>query len=196
MTQKIKAVIFDLNGVFIKSPKLSDRLAEKYGISADVIWPVLKDILKKTRLPETRTDDVWNPLLDLLHTTKEELFGFWFSAETLDEELLSFAKNLIDQGYQVIILSNNFPERTAYYRSTFPQIFSIITKSYFSWETGLIKPDIRVYENLLKDNNFAGDECIYFDDSEENIQAATSLGIHSFIYNGLNSTKDAILSLS
>ena len=41
----IKAIIFDLNGVFIKSPKLSDRFKERFNVSendflslSDNIW--------------------------------------------------------------------------------------------------------------------------------------------------------------
>ncbi len=194
MERKIKAILFDLNGVFIKSPKLSERLAEKYGISADNIWPVLKEILKKTRLPETRTADVWNPLLEMLHTSQDDLFEFWFTAESLNEDLLSFSQSLKNEGYQIFVLSNNFPERTAYYRSHFPQIFESVSGSYFSWETGLIKPDPKAYEHLLNENKLRGDECIYFDDSEENIQSAATLGIHGYIYTSLEEAKMVISS--
>lgn len=195
MKKKIKAIIFDLNGVFIISSQLSKRLEEKFGISADVIWPVLKDILKKTRLPETRTEQVWDPLLALLNTTQKDLFSFWFSGETLNHDLLKYTQELISTGYLVIILSNNFPERTTYYRNTFPEIFSTITKAYFSWETGLIKPDPKVYSTLLRENNLSPEECVYFDDSQDNITAAQNIGIHSYIFSGLDETKKVIDAL-
>jgi putative hydrolase of the HAD superfamily len=195
MTKRIKAVIFDLNGVFINSPVLSQRLEVRYGIPADELWPVLKEILKKTRLPETRTASDWDPLLKLIKTTKEELFTFWFSGETLNSELLQYAGELISAGYEVILLSNNFPERTAFYRQNFPTIFALINKAYFSWETGLIKPDPRAFSLLLSENKLAPGECVYFDDSEDNINSAKSLGIHSYIYNGLPSVKKIIADL-
>ena len=37
----IKAIIFDLNGVFILSPYLSNRSEEKFGVSAKEFLPAL-----------------------------------------------------------------------------------------------------------------------------------------------------------
>lgn len=48
----IKAVIFDLNGVFIQSPKLSDRYKEQFGVPIEEFLPVLNEILNKARLPK------------------------------------------------------------------------------------------------------------------------------------------------
>ena len=42
-------------------------------------------------------------------------------------------------------LSNNFKERALYY-SHYPWIHDVVDKTYFSWKTGFIKPDIRAWE--------------------------------------------------
>jgi putative hydrolase of the HAD superfamily len=122
---------------------------------------------------------LWQPYLKKLglDIPKEEFFDFWFSGEKLVPDLIEYARKLKKQGLKVFILSNNFKERTNYYRKNFPEIFANIDKAYFSWETGFVKPDPKAYLNILKEHHLEPKECIYIDDSEENIKAAKSLGI-------------------
>lgn len=174
---KIKAVIFDLNGVFLKSRSLSERLAERTGKSADEVFAVMKPILKEVRNPERRGDEVWQPLLDLTGMNLKEFFDYFFSGESVDSEMLEFARGLKSRGLKIFILSNNFRERTEYYRKKFPELFEVADKVYFSWETGLVKPDVKAYENLLEENWLDGEECVYVDDSEENLEVAGTVGI-------------------
>lgn len=179
---KIKTVVFDLNGVFLKSESLSKRLAERTGKDADVIYEVMKPILKEVRNPERRGEEVWDPLLELLGMEKQEFFDFYFSGESVDIEMLNFAKGLKDEGLRIFILSNNFRERTEYYRKNFPELFEVADKVYFSWETGFVKPCVRAYENLLEENRLEGKDCLYVDDSEENLESAKKMGIVGIRY--------------
>ena len=66
---------------------------------------------------------------------------------------------------------------------------------YFSWETGFVKPNLEAYNNLLRLNSLNANSVIYFDDVEENIAAAESIGIKSYKYNGLEETKKVIENL-
>jgi putative hydrolase of the HAD superfamily len=65
-------------------------------------------------------------------------------------------------------------------------VFNNIDKAYFSWETGFVKPDQRAYKQVLEENHLKPEECIYFDDSEENIEAAKKLGIKAYKFKGLD----------
>ncbi|EKD53445.1 MAG: hypothetical protein ACD_61C00042G0008 [uncultured bacterium] len=191
----IKAVIFDLNGVFLKSESFSKRLAEKTGKDADAIYEVMKPILKEVRNPERRGEEVWTPLLDLLGMPLPEFFDFYFSGETIDEEMLKFAGDLKNRGLRIFILSNNFRERTGYYRKNFPQLFEVADKVYFSWETGFVKPDPEAYKNLLEENGLQGEECVYIDDSEENLEVAKELKIRGIKYESGEQIKETIIGM-
>ena len=60
----IKAIIFDLNGIFIQSPKLSDRFAKDFGISSEVFLPKLSEIMNKVRQPSAGSSFIyWEPVL-------------------------------------------------------------------------------------------------------------------------------------
>lgn len=187
-----KAVIFDLNGVFIQSPKLSDRFYENFGIDKDKFLTVLKEIMGKVRLADA--DDCykyWKPFLSSWGITfsSEEFYDFWFSAERPNSEMVELAADLKKRGFRIFILSNNFKERADFYEKNFPFIKEISEKVYYSWQTNHIKSDTQAYTKVLEENNLKPEDVIFFDDSEDNIKLATSLGISSYLFSGPKDTK-------
>jgi HAD superfamily hydrolase (TIGR01509 family) len=193
----IKAVIFDLNGVFIQSPKLSDRFQQEFGVSPEVFLPALKEIMAVIRLPNAGDAfHYWQPYLQQWNVplSREEFFDFWFSAEKEDSALVAFAKTLQEKGHRVFILSNNFAERAAFYAEHFPFLKEVFEKVYYSWQTGFVKPSPEAFKLLLSENNLQPEECIFFDDTEHNIKVAQDLGIESYLFDGLEHTKAVLKS--
>ncbi len=193
-----KAVIFDLNGVFLLSEPLSSRFEEKFDVAKDLFLPALKEIMVVVRQPDAPAAfSLWKPYLDQWQVplTEQQFFDFWFSGEHLVPELVEYAVCLRNKGIKVFILSNNFKERTEFYRKNFPQIFQCVDKAYFSWETGLVKPSIEALQLILSENHLKPEECIYFDDSDENIKVAQTLGIYVEKWIDLTSAKSAVLKL-
>lgn len=187
----VNAVVFDLNGVFLKSELLTKRIEEHFNIPADESLLVLKESLKEGRLnPNAKIFEYWESLFKRhdIEITEEEFFSFWFRGETLVPELIEVTKNLRDAGVKVYIFSNNFRERTEYYRKNFKEIFENVEKAFFSWETGFVKPSKESFENLLDVINIDPSEIIYFDDSQENIEVARSFGIQGYIYEDVDET--------
>ncbi len=182
----IKAVIFDLNGIFIQSPKLSERFEKDFGIPTSLFLPKLSEIMDKARKPNASdTFQYWKPILREwnISLTEQEFWDYWFKAETVSQPMISFAKELKEKNIKVFVLSNNFKERARYY-SHYPWMNEVINKVYFSWQTGLIKPDLQAWIRVLTENDLKADECLYFDDQDKNLKAATSVGIRSFLFNG------------
>jgi putative hydrolase of the HAD superfamily len=191
----IKAIIFDLNGVFIQSPKLSDRFKKKFNVAVEDFLLALKDIMAETRKPNARDAFVyWKPYLEKwsVRLSKNEFFDFWFSEEKENLDLIELVKKLNKNKIRLFILSNNFAERSGYYKKEF-DFLNIFDKIYYSWQTGFIKPNPEAFINLLLENKLKPQDCIYFDNSEENIEVAESLGIKSFIYGGVDSVKVILL---
>jgi len=180
----IEAVVFDLNGVFIQSPRLSDRFEEKFHVSGDKFYDVLQEIMPKVRKPRAEDSfNYWKPHLKDwgLNLNKEQFFDFWFSGEKEVPEMINLARKVKENGTKIFILSNNFTERAKYYDENFP-FLKDFDKVYYSWQTGFVKPDLEAYKNLLRENNLQPEQCLYFDDSAKNIKAASSLGIISYLF--------------
>ena len=56
----------------------------------------------------------------------------------------------------------------------------LFEKTYFSYELNMRKPDIRIFEFVLKDNNLLPEETLLIDDYYENIESAGKLGIITY----------------
>lgn len=190
----LKAIIFDLNGIFINSTKLSDRFAKDFGISHDVFLPKLGEIMDETRKQGAQPAfTYWKPVLDSWNVkfTEEDFWNYWFGEEKVSTEMIELAKILKKDGLKIFILSNNFKERAEFY-GHYEWIHDAIHKVYFSWQTGLIKPDPKAWLAVLTENNLKAEECLYFDDQEKNVKAAESIGIKSHVFKDVIDTQKVI----
>ena len=116
-----------------------------------------------------------------INLSEKEFWDYWFKEEKPSSEMIELAKRLKSLGIKIILLSNNFKERAQYY-GHYPWIHEVVDRAYFSYQTGLVKPDVLVWQLALDENGLKSEECLYFDDQEKNIQSAKSLGIKSFLY--------------
>jgi beta-phosphoglucomutase-like phosphatase (HAD superfamily) len=156
-TNDEQEVIFDLNGIFIQSPKLSERFEKDF-------IPKLSEIMDKVRQPHAGDSfQYWEPVLREwnINLSERAFWDYWFKTESVSEP--------------------NFKERAEYY-AHYPWIHNVIEKAYFSWQSGFIKPNPEAWLQILRDNNLKPEECLYFDDQEKNVKAAESVGIKSFLF--------------
>lgn len=180
----LKAAIFDLNGIFLQSEKLSDRFERDYAVPVPEFLPTLSEIMDKVRQPDAgRAFDYWEPVFKEwnIHLSEQEFWDYWFKAEKVSDEMVSLARTLKEKGIKVFILSNNFKERAEYY-GHYPWVHDAVDKVYFSWQTGYIKPDTRAWSSILEENRLIAGDCIYFDDQEKNLKAAESVGIEAHMF--------------
>ena len=190
---KVKAIIFDLNGILVLSEPFSKRIEAKFGVNADDFYQSIKEVMRIVRNPNvTDSFPIWKPHLDKLglFLSRDEFFTFWTTGERVDFQAIELIKKLKSRRFRIFILSNNFRERTQFYRANFPQIFEFVDESYFSWETGFIKPDPQAFKLILDENSLKAEECVYFDDSSENVGVARSLGIHAHEFESVKKTEE------
>jgi len=195
----IKAIIFDLNGVFVKSELLSDRFERDFGVKKEVFLPVLKEVMDKVRRPGAgELFSYWEPHLRKwgVKLSKHGFYDYWFHAEVEDKQMVDLAMDLKKRGLKIIILSNNLKERTAYYLDKFIFLRTLPDKIYFSWQTGFLKSDSRAYQLVLQENNLKPTEVLFFDDSESNLEVAKSVGITAYEFDGIKSVKKQFNSLT
>ena len=193
----IKAVIFDLNGIFIQSPKLSARFENDFKVPVSEFLPRLSEIMDRVRMPEAgKAFEYWRPFLKEkeIDLSESEFWEYWFKAERPSEEMINFARELREKEIKVFILSNNFRERADYYNE-YPWMREVVDKAYFSWQTGFVKPDPRAWQLILDENDLKPEECLFFDDQEKNLKAAESIGIRSFVFTSEENLKKDVRNL-
>lgn len=190
-----KAIIFDLNGVLIVSPLLSDRFRDEYGVPPGKFLPVLKQAMAQVRAPGAAAlYTYWKPHLDEwgIKMSEQEFLDFWFVAEKENTPMVDLVRELKGKGLRLFILSNNLSERAEYYKKNFSFLEELFEKIYYSWQTGFIKPDPRCFELVLKESGLSADDFVYFDDSKENVAVAQGLGIESYLFTGAEGVRQTL----
>lgn len=191
----IKAIIFDADGVLVHREKyFSELLEEEYGVPLNksleffngefVDCLVGKKDLKKI-LPKYLKDWGWEKSL-------EELLTYWFERESKrDEELMDYIAKLHNKGIKIYIGTNNEKYRTEYLRDKMG-LGQIAHKVYGSGHVGYAKPDHNFFKFILDDQGLKKTEVLFWDDDEENVQAAKEFGIKAEVYKEFEEFKKVI----
>ncbi|MBW3019725.1 HAD-IA family hydrolase, partial [Candidatus Woesearchaeota archaeon] len=106
-----------------------------------------------------------------------------FSKLTIDEsneQLLNFIKENKDK-YNVFMLSNSNVDIERGNRERH-DYFSLFDDVFYSHHLGMRKPELRIYEHVLKKHSLNPKDCYFIDDKIENVEAAKSLGINGILY--------------
>ncbi|MGD2077879.1 MAG: HAD family phosphatase [Chloroflexota bacterium] len=178
----IKAVIFDVGGVLIRTPDRSSREAweRKLGLSE---WESEEIVFngemgKKAQLGQISNDELWNWVGQRLALSESQLYKFrrdFWAGDRLDAELVTYIRSL-RKYYQTAIISN----ATDALRGELDVIHSI-TDAFdlivVSAEEKIMKPNPLIYQRTLERLGRSAQEAVFVDDSQENVMAAQDLGL-------------------
>ncbi len=196
MLNKI-TVIFDLGGVLIDwNPRylyrkiFADEAEMEFFLNqvCTPAWNAQMDLDKsfsdaadelKTSFPEYTTQ------IQIWYDRWDEMIG---GPITGTVEILEEIKQT---GYPLAALSNwsaeTFP--IAYKKYDF---LSWFTPVVISGEVGLVKPDPKIFHLLLQEINRDPDDCIFIDDTQENIQIAQELGFEGILFSSPLQLRDQL----
>lgn len=123
-----------------------------------------------TQLTDKQMDDAWNAMLG-----------------GIPHEKLKLLQD-VRQVYRTFLLSNtniiHLKQLTAYLEQTLgrPNLDVYFEKVYYSFEAGLRKPEIAIYQKVIQDNFLRPDETLFIDDSPQHIEGAKAAGLHALLY--------------
>jgi len=86
--------------------------------------------------------------------------------------LLSNTSALHYEKFHEEILSN--PETVEFYNS--------FIKEYYSYQLKLRKPDIKIFDYVIKDSGVNPAETVFIDDNPENVEGAIKAGLNGFVF--------------
>lgn len=177
----IKAVIFDIGNVILRTTDLEPRRAweRRFGLPD---WSLEKmffgsEVGIAAQIGQAQTDDAWKHVLNTLSIDESELPAlkrdFWVG-DTWDHDLLALIKSLKSR-YKTAILSNAMPDARANLREFINEdLFDVIV---FSGEEGIKKPDAEIFRRVLNRLDVKAEEAAFVDDLPANIEVARALGL-------------------
>jgi FMN phosphatase YigB (HAD superfamily) len=182
---KFKAIIFDADGVLIKSNGyFSEHLSKLFNIPVENIMPFFKEEFQLCLEGKADLRVVVKPWLKKWNWNSgvDNFLHFWFSMEdVVDLEITAYLNILKQKGYKLFMATKNEMYRVEYLKNNVG-FGKFLDKIYSSAELGYKKPRKEFYEAMLSDlklQDIEPKDCLYFDDDEENVESARSLGIES-----------------
>ena len=187
----IKVITFDLDGVYFLNGKENfiTNLV-KLGVSEDKAKEVFLKSDKMNKEYKTgliSDEEFWTWALKEwgLAINPSEIINLLISGYQINQAAVELAKKLRSHGYQTAICSNNFSARVNGLNQKFNFLadFDVVI---FSHEIGILKPDKRIFEALIKKSQTNPDQIAYSDDDPEKLKGAIELGIKTFVYQNFN----------
>lgn len=170
----MKAIVFDITGVIFpyqpwigeRPPKDKFKLIKEIGALGYVAGQTTKEGLRE----QIYTSDL----------PTHELDAIYKSLTVADETLLKLIEKLSHQ-YDLYCIANEAKHWTDI-RKEITRFDTYFKKLYISVEIGFRKPDKEIYEFFLTDTGFMAGDCLFIDDKQKNVDAATALGFKGYIY--------------
>nr|MBC7245942.1 HAD family phosphatase [Chloroflexota bacterium] len=194
MTQSIKALIFDMGGVLLRTESLEprQRLAAKLGLSLEQLYKLVfeSEEDRLVQLGIITPEERWQRIAPQLGLNNEEIAEFrreMFAGDVLDMELVNYIRSMRGR-YKTALLSNAPARLEAMIHNEWhiADCFDVIVISAL---VKMMKPDPAIYRFTLNQLQVAPQEAVFIDDIRENVEAAAALGMHAIQF----TTRDAAL---
>ncbi|NOQ25336.1 MAG: HAD-IA family hydrolase [Bacteroidales bacterium] len=189
---KVKNIIFDLGAVIINiNPELTAKAMKNLGFNDfEKSYSLFKqtDIFDKLEKGLINADYLRN---ELRKQVKSEIADQSFD-KAWGKMLLDFPKERINllkelgKKYNIYLLSNTNAIHYKQYIQAFIDQYgfefnSLFVKAYYSFQMGMRKPDVNIFEFALSDSKLLPGETLFIDDLKVNIESAKSTGLQTML---------------
>jgi len=144
---------------------------ETAGISPAEFRAGIRAAANNPNLTDAQIDEAWNSLLIGVSGNNHEV-------------LLE-----VKEKYRTFLLSNNNEIHYDWIINYIKKEFGIenydqhFEKAYFSQHMRLRKPNVNIFEQVIKENNLNPKETLFIDDSPQHIEGAKKAGLHTLLMN-------------
>ncbi len=183
----VRAVIFDMGGVLIRTEDKSGRRKweKRLGLKEDELADIVfgSDIAARAAIGELKEADVWNHVamrLGLNDVELKELKRDFWSGDRVNLELVQFLRGLKTR-LATAILSNAWPGA----RRSFTEEYGlgdVVQTIIISAEEGIMKPDRRIYQIAARRIGVEPNLAVFVDDVRENVDGALAAGMQGIRY--------------
>ena len=182
MSDEIKAVIWDMGGVLLRTEDQSFRhkLADEMNVSLRDLYTAVFDSesAAKATIGEISAEQHWDSVRTHFNLDDQQLDRFiemFFEGDQLDTVLMDFIQSLRPKCITAL-LSNAWTNAREFLSQQY-SLLGFFDYALFSAEIGVAKPDPDIYKHLLGLMSMEPRNAIFIDDMAENVEAARKLGI-------------------
>lgn len=197
---EIKNIVFDVGKVLVYFEP--EWIMNKLGYSEET-----QAVLRKAMFE----DPLWNEVDRGVMTTEELVAAFSKNAPEYATEIrdtylhvgdsiemlphaMEWVAGLKERGYHLYIISN-YGEYTLEQTQAKMGFLKYMDGAIFSYQYQIIKPDARIYEQLLKNYNLKAEECVFIDDKPENVEGAKAVGYEGVVFTTYEEVKEQLEKL-
>ncbi len=185
MNRDIKAVIFDVGGVLLRTADQSGRQKweTRLGLPPGGTEAIVlnSEMGYRAQRGEISTETLWawvGARLKLGNDLTQFRQDFW-QGDFVDQSLVALVRKL-RQRYQLAIISNAMDSLTETLTEyALLDEFDLIVGSAYE---GVMKPDPVIYRRTLHRLGVSPQESVFIDDSSANIAGAKALGINAILF--------------
>ena len=187
----ISTLIFDLGGVIVDLD-LAKCIQNFKELGLENIEQYLSNFGQKDFFMQFEKGQIGIPAF---RNEIRKLAGTELSDAQIDKAWCSFLTQIpveklhllseLKKKYRLLLLSNTNPLHietavAAEFSKTGKTMQDFFDKCYLSYEMGMVKPDVEIFEALLADAQLKAEECLFLDDGKKNIDTAAALGIQTY----------------
>ena len=187
----ISTLIFDLGGVIVDLD-LAKCIQNFKDLGLENIEQYLSNFGQKDFFMQFEKGQIGIPAF---RNEIRKLAGIELTDAQIDEAWCSFLTQIpveklhllseLKKKYRLLMLSNTNPLHiqtavAAEFSKTGKTMQDFFDKCYLSYEMGMVKPDVEIFEALLADAQVKAEECLFLDDGKKNIDTAAALGIQTY----------------
>lgn len=104
---------------------------------------------------------------------------------------MEMIKGLKERGFHLYIISN-YGDYTYEVTKDKMEFLPYMDGAIFSYQYHIMKPDARIYEQLLKNYNLKAEECVFIDDRPENVEGAKAVGYQGILFTTYEEVKEKL----
>ncbi|MCJ7519102.1 MAG: HAD family phosphatase [Anaerolineaceae bacterium] len=200
MKKMIKAIIFDMGGVLLRTiyPTPRESMARRFGITRNELERYVFRGPTSLQSEVGLVSDIYHWQTVLKHFKQKEanpleIYKEYFSGDAINQELLSYAESLKPE-YEIGLLSNAWVDSRNKLGLLF-HFIDIFDIALFSAEEKVRKPEEEFFRLMLNKLKVRPDESIFIDDFVENIEGANKIGMNTILFKNTHDTIQQINAL-
>ncbi len=185
----IKAVTFDLDGVYFTQDSIDafiKNFPKKITDPERMLYVLAKsDEMAKFKKGTLTEVDYWSYVQKefSIEISLDEITQLFMDSYKVDPNVVEVVKKVRKLGIKTCICTNNYSTRINALNKKF-NFLNDFDVQVFSYQVAAMKPDLKIFQSLIEKSECQPNEIVFADDKQSNVDAALSLGINAFLYNG------------